>query len=300
MRLHFPDGEHADAVLSEGQTTVGSTSDNRIAINQGGVQAHHATLMLDARGLVVTVLPDGVGRTHVNGRPVRDMAIVRMGDSVTFGAITALVKPVSDKHVSGFQPPEAGAPTTTPEEADTRYRNVPPRAVLRGVSGPYFGKIVPIPSRVVIGRGSEADLVLDEPEMSRKHAALEVTADGLYLRDLGSKNGTYVNGVQVRDTCLYTGDQLSFDRNRFLVEAPGLPQRPKTDPPTGPRAAVEVTQTFQQIRAEPLQHAAPGASTPTANADASPPAGGSTVPPWLLMVIGAALVVVAVLVLNAR
>jgi len=299
MRLHFPDGEHADVVLSEGQTSVGSTSDNRILIGTSGVPERHASLMLDARGLVATVLSDGVGWMHVNGRPVRDMALVRMGDSVSFGAVTALVKPSSDKHVSGFKPPEAGVPTNSSEDADTRYRNVPPRAVLRGVSGPYFGKIVPIPGRIVIGRGSEADLALDEPEMSRKHAALEVSADGLYLRDLGSANGTYVNGVQVRDACLYSGDQLSFDRNRFLVEAPGLPQRPKADPITGSKPAVEFTQTFQQIRAEPLQQSAPAAAAAAETPEATP-SNGSSVPPWLLMVIGAALVVVAVLAFNAR
>ena len=107
--------------------------------------------------------------------------------------------------------------------------------------------------------------------------------------------------MQVRDTCLYTGDQLSFDRNRFLVEAPGLPQRPKTDPPSGPRPAVEVTQTFQQIRIDPVQHPAPGAAgAPAGNGDSPEQPANGGVPPWVLMVIGAALVVVVVLVLNAR
>ncbi|MBK8286794.1 MAG: FHA domain-containing protein [Ahniella sp.] len=297
MRLHFPDGEHADVVLSEGQTSVGSTSDNRIVINKGGVQARHALLMLDARGLVLSVQPDGVGWTHVNGRPVRELAIIRPGDAVSFGAVSGLIKPLTDKHVTGNKPPDASE-AKTEDTADPRYRNVPPRAVLRGVAGPHFGKIVPVSGRLVIGRGSDADLVLDEPEMSRTHAALDVSAEGLYLRDLESANGTLVNGVAVRDTCLYTGDQLVFDRNRFLVEAPGMPARPRADA-TGARAPVEVTQTMQQIRIDPQQLGAP--ALPAEDTKGSPAASsGSSIPPWLLMVIGATLVVIAVLAFNSR
>ncbi len=297
MRLHFPDGEHADVVLSEGQTSVGSTSDNRIVINKGGVQGRHALLILDARGLVLSVQPDGVGWTHVNGRPVRELAIVRPGDALSFGAITGLIKPLTDKHVTGNIPPDASE-AKTEDTADPRYRNVPPRAVLRGVAGPYFGRIVPVPGRLVIGRGSDADLSLDEPEMSRTHAALDVSAEGLYLRDLESANGTLVNGVAVRDACLYTGDQLVFDRNRFLVEAPGMPARPKTDA-MGARAPVAFTQTMQQIRLDPPQDGAPVTPVEDSVGATSAPS-GSSIPPWLLMVIGAALVVVVVLAFNSR
>ncbi len=62
--------------------------------------------------------------------------------------------------------------------------------MLRGVSGAQFGRIVPVRGRLTIGRGNECDLMLDEPEMSRRHAMIENNGDGIYLRDLGSSNGT--------------------------------------------------------------------------------------------------------------
>jgi predicted component of type VI protein secretion system len=130
----------------------------------------------------------------------------------------------------------------------------PPRAVLRGVSGPYFGKVIPIHGRLEIGRGPECGLVLDEPEMSRRHAMIEVSTHEIYLRDLGSANGTFVNGVQVRDAVLYPGDQIAFDRNRFLVEAPGMaPRRNEPRTPTAMPAverAPQVTQTMRAIRVD--------------------------------------------------
>jgi FHA domain len=126
---------------------------------------------------------------------------------------------------AGIAVPAAAPATRLTEEAATRTRKLPPKAVLRGVSGSYFGKIVPLRGKLVIGRGNDCDLVLDEPEMSRRHAMIENTGDVIFLRDLGSSNGTFVNGVQVRNAVLHADDQIAFDHNRFLLEAPGLPGR---------------------------------------------------------------------------
>jgi len=98
----------------------------------------------------------------------------------------------------------------------------------------------------VIGRGSDCDLVLDEPEMSRRHALIENTGDTIFLRDLGSANGTFVNGVQVRNAVLHPDDQLAFDHNRFLLEAPGLPGRDA--PEVNETNAPNITQTMRAVR----------------------------------------------------
>jgi hypothetical protein len=140
----------------------------------------------------------------------------------------------------------AAVPRTGGDEAATRARNVPPKAVLRGVSGAYFGRIVPLRGKLVIGRGSDCDLVLDEPEMSRRHAMIENSGDAIFLRDLGSSNGTFVNGVQVRNAVLHPDDQIAFDHNRFLLEAPGLPGRDHNL--IDERDAPNITQTMRAVR----------------------------------------------------
>ncbi|MCS7281906.1 MAG: FHA domain-containing protein [Anaerolineae bacterium] len=66
---------------------------------------------------------------------------------------------------------------------------------------------------VLIGRGADCDIVLPERQISRHHAQIERTPDGRYLlRDLGSKNGTFVNGEEVRETPreLRDGDEIQF------------------------------------------------------------------------------------------
>jgi hypothetical protein len=52
--------------------------------------------------------------------------------------------------------------------------------------------------RVVLGRQDDCDIVLDDPSVSRHHAAISVRPSGLVLEDLGSANGTQVNGRPIR------------------------------------------------------------------------------------------------------
>lgn len=290
MRLHFPHGEQSDVILREGETSLGSAVSNLVVLSGEGVQPIHASLLLDRRGLTLVVKEGGHG-THVNARPVREKAIVRVGDVVSIGNVLMAIKPDLDTYVTSRLPPKSSTEEAMAEpNTETRYRMAPPKAVLRGVSGPYFGKVIPVPGRLVIGRGSDCDLVLDEPEMSRRHAMVEVTPAGIWLRDLGSSNGTYVNGVQVRDAVLFTGDQLAFDRNRFLIEAPGTPTRPAgldVYEIGGAKPQVEVTQTMQAIRPDAgrVEH---GGVAAEAHEPAVAAKQGS---PWLLIVVGALIAV---------
>lgn len=277
VRLSFPNGEHADVIVAPGETTIGAAPDNSVVVTGAGVSAHHAAIVADPRGFTLLVR-DPAARTHVNARPVREKAILRLGDVVSVDAVNIVLKPDSD---ASIEPAPAGGPGPAPGaegDVETRYRVSPPRAVLRGVSGPYFGKVIPIHGRIEIGRGAECGLVLDEPEMSRRHAMIEVTPDEIYLRDLGSTNGTYVNGVQVRDAVLHPGDQLAFDRNRFLIEAPGMPPRrnePRT--PTSTPAVDRQPQVTQTMRAIRIDEPAAPADPPPAEAQ------GGGWNPWALL-----------------
>jgi pSer/pThr/pTyr-binding forkhead associated (FHA) protein len=248
VRLYFPNKEHADVLIAPGDTTVGSAQDNAVVLSGANVAAHHASVSVRDRSCVLNVL-DAKALTHVNARPVREKAILRMGDIVSLDTVQFMLKPDRDDIIRTKVPAEQpAAQVVEPQDPSaTRTRIIPPKAVLRGVSGAYFGKIIPIRGRLVIGRGSECDLILDEQEMSRRHAVIENFGDGIYLRDLGSANGTFVNGVQVRDAVLHPDDQIAFDRNRFLLEAPGMPPRSDHEV-TSEEPVHNITQTMQAVR----------------------------------------------------
>jgi pSer/pThr/pTyr-binding forkhead associated (FHA) protein len=249
MRLCFPNNEHPDVLIAPGDTAIGSASDNAIVLTAPGVAPHHARLNVSTRSIVLAA-GEGGARIHVNARPVVEKAILRLGDVVSLDTIKFTLKPDRDDSIDTGVPDHVTPPPAAPVDAAdtaTRVRQLPARVVLRGVSGSYFGKIVPVRGRLTIGCGSDCGLILDEPEMSRHHAVIENAGDGIYLRDMGSSNGTFVNGVQVRDAVLHTDDQIAFDRNRFLLEAPSLPTR--SDLASAPAAAqqVNVTQTMRAI-----------------------------------------------------
>lgn len=75
-------------------------------------------------------------------------------------------------------------------------------------------------SRMLIGRGPGCDMVLADLTVSRIHAELYRADDGWMLADLGSLNGTRVNGWRLAGPSnVRIGDQVSFGRTRFVITA---------------------------------------------------------------------------------
>jgi hypothetical protein len=85
-----------------------------------------------------------------------------------------------------------------------------PAFALRFISGKYQGGEYPLADsgEVVIGRSSELDLVLIEDMVSRKHARLTLQPGQITISDLGSTNGTFVNGEKVKRARLKDGDRI--------------------------------------------------------------------------------------------
>jgi S-DNA-T family DNA segregation ATPase FtsK/SpoIIIE len=95
---------------------------------------------------------------------------------------------------------------------------------LRVVSGPSAGRSVAVlpDGTVTIGRGTDNDLVLADPDASRRHAELRGTADGFVVADLGSANGVSVEGAAVAGSrAVREGDTLQVGVSRMVLEHAG-------------------------------------------------------------------------------
>jgi pSer/pThr/pTyr-binding forkhead associated (FHA) protein len=73
-----------------------------------------------------------------------------------------------------------------------------------------------------VGRNPESAVFLDDITVSRAHAVFERRADdGWFVRDVGSLNGTYVNGEQVDQTKLASGDEVQIGKFKLTFFAAG-------------------------------------------------------------------------------
>lgn len=95
------------------------------------------------------------------------------------------------------------------------------RVFFEVLDGPSKGIIYEFKKgKVVVGR-KDADLVIKDPKVSKKHLSVEIwSKDIAYIQDLSSLNGTYLNGVKITKTRLKNGDIIDIgdSRLRFLIK----------------------------------------------------------------------------------
>lgn len=102
---------------------------------------------------------------------------------------------------------------------------------------PAVGERVELTGDTSVGRSSDCDLVVSDGQPSRQHAKITVEGGAVFVEDLDSTNGTYVNGARISDKQqLSDGDEVAFDVNKFTFavvgEAPAMDQtvlRPSED-----------------------------------------------------------------------
>jgi pSer/pThr/pTyr-binding forkhead associated (FHA) protein len=112
-----------------------------------------------------------------------------------------------------------------------------PAAYLDGITGKARGERFPIEQKIThIGAGDDNELRVEDEYVSRRHAAIRYDSGNLYLSDSGSRNKTFLNDAELRQTAmaLTPGDQIRVGKTTFQVRAPGdrAPQpHDKTVPP---------------------------------------------------------------------
>jgi pSer/pThr/pTyr-binding forkhead associated (FHA) protein len=212
MKLVFAEGQAPQTLPQQGVRKIGSAPDADIVLDGPGMWPQHCELRASTQGLMLRV---AVGASvSVNGRAVDGLIALRPGDRIGFGEIQATL--VTDDAVQAMERTIVPAPANDDIGA-TMVRTALPKYVLRAQSGRMLGRTYPLSGTTVVGRSPECQLRLEESSLSRKHARLIPTDEGVVLEDLGSTNGSYLNGERVQRAVVKPGDEIGLDNLRFRL-----------------------------------------------------------------------------------
>jgi pSer/pThr/pTyr-binding forkhead associated (FHA) protein len=222
MKLLFPNGEHEPVELKEGSALVGTASDAQIMLAAPSIAVRHCELRM--RGDAGAVIPlDAHAATVLNGRQISGETPIKPGDLLLFGKVGARVVAMEKTPAQPIRKPLPAPAASNEEDGRTRVRMALPKYLLRGVSGPTFGKTYAMVGTLIVGRNTDCGISIASDEISRNHAKLQVVPDGVMVEDMGSANGTFVNNQRVHaGTLLKAGDELRVDTVRFMLMSPTM------------------------------------------------------------------------------
>ncbi|MCU0753959.1 MAG: FHA domain-containing protein [Xanthomonadales bacterium] len=216
IKLLFPNGEHAPVDLGDGTHVIGSGADAKVNVPARGVAPRHAEVLVNGESYKIRPIHSDQP-IQVNGVRIQNSSAIKPGDLLFFGEVRCRVVAVDKAATTSV----SVKGHSDDDDGRTKVRSALPKFVLRGVSGATFGKVFPISGPTVIGRQDGCDIAIATEELSRRHCEVRPTPDGLWVEDLGSANGTFINDKRVTRELIRAGDELRLDTLRFQVLAPG-------------------------------------------------------------------------------
>lgn len=211
LTLLDAEGEPQQWPIAEGSLTIGRGKDCHLSIPDTRLSRRHSELLCQGREVTVTDL-GSVNGTFVNNQRVHVARPLHDGDRLRVGPFEFAFEILA--------PPQAEIPerpTVVMEEPSSLPR-------LEVSSGPQCGHAFDLTrARTVIGRagpGQPCDILLQDRAVSRPHAEVLREPDGFLLKDLGSANGTLVNGVLLTEAHhLADGDAITFGEAVLIFRA---------------------------------------------------------------------------------
>src|SRR5918994_509820 len=219
----------------------GRDASSDVVVTSGDVSRRHAEIQVGAEGYVLMDL--SVNGTFVNGKRVGRSHLLARADVIRIGTDEF-------RFYAEAAPP---APPLTPRPLPSEGPLHTPTGAIARLSDTMHGGRLPITLAMVnLGRADYNDIVIADPSVSTTHAKLQRRDDVWVLTDLGSTNGTYVEGDPVTgETALTPGTTLRFGDVAALfephdaaqpighrAETPAGDWVPADAPPAEPRAAV--------------------------------------------------------------
>lgn len=286
LKLRARHNKHQSVWLVEPGVKVGRSASNDLILDHAAVASLQFVIGVRADRLILkNRAPEH--RLQVNGKTIEDRCRLQEGDRITLGDLELeIIDPKKD--------------VGQPQPALTEWSLKPNSAALGS-------RVFPLAETTVVGRSSECDIHLAVAHLSRRHAQLQILDGLLYVKDLGSSNGTFLNGERVTEARVRRGDELRFDTLSFGVIGPSddlgkttvRSTAPDKVPP--PKAATPKPKTGETVRREPAVESGVPRTRSTDSAPAAEAARTSSQRGWvggLVLLLLAAVVAVVWLIKN--
>jgi pSer/pThr/pTyr-binding forkhead associated (FHA) protein len=255
-RLRAIEGPRKGTVFFVGERplVIGRHPLANVRISDTSVSDFHAHLRGTPSGFLLMDLKSELG-TRVNALRVTRHAI-QIGESLTIGPATFVLELLSGQKPEETNAPKQVSQSAAPKEDEPldfdwdvpdqievepatdpmmRRDTEPVRAdptprreqkefrigalQLTCVVGPLEGKRYrPKQAVIIFGRSPKADIRIEDASVSKRHVELTISKGAAMVRDLGSRNGIYVNGKRIARGTLQTGDALRIGKCLFIVE----------------------------------------------------------------------------------
>jgi pSer/pThr/pTyr-binding forkhead associated (FHA) protein len=204
LKLRSNNKNNGAVWLVEPKVSLGFDSDCDMQLSDPKAAKHHADILVEQENIQFKLLVDSAD-TFINGKRIGKDKVyaLTLEDEIRIGE--ELLKLVDPKQ-------EPRRKLADPQEK-TGW-------ALKSNSAALSNRVYPLTTSAVVGRSSECDISLGAAHLSRRHASLQVKDGLLYVKDLGSSNGTYLNGKKITEARVKRGDELCFDTLSFGVIGP--------------------------------------------------------------------------------
>jgi ABC-type multidrug transport system ATPase subunit len=184
--------------------TIGRENRNHIVINQPQISRSHAIISVDEKGRPMLRDLGSKYGTFLNEKQIEGQILIHEGDKICFGV---------QEFFSRFNENELILESEQNEPVSTFIREYP----------------LHVKRPLTIGRATTCDIVLDAQQVSRFHSRVEFIKDRYYIMDLGSMNGTFINGRKEQRRSLKERDIIQIGPIRFLFSSENLFQLNQKD-----------------------------------------------------------------------
>ena len=210
LKIRFKDNKYNAVWLVEPKITIGRSATNALVIDDPLAGDIHMEVLVDNEHLTLrNLIP--TQPIIVNGQTVTSACELKPDDQITLGQVELIVID-----------PKREAKVIAEESANATQLRAPKASgwSIKANHSALANRVFPLKDMNIIGRANECDICLAAAHLSRRHAQLHIIDGMLFVKDLDSANGTFLNGKRVAEARVKRGDELRFDALTFGVMGP--------------------------------------------------------------------------------